>query len=200
MYNTGMQDSIVPVQPENVEVLATDAVEEFPWHQADGEPDFWYSRFIKYFLPQGPGRSLYKSYQLMVATEHEDVAKARKASGRKETTTSIRPWTEAASKWDWRIRSRAFDKFTYAAASANVDLARITLLESADKAAKALVDALGNARLSVAAAKEILDRVGLPGTTNVALGPIEKFTADEFRQAESEVDEWERQLPSPKSE
>lgn len=185
------------------EVMPTTMAEatEFAWQQMEDEPWFWYQRFIKYFLPQGPGRSLYKAYELMVSMERPDVAKARKENP-KPKTTHITAWGQYAQKWHWRDRSKEFDRFTYKAAQAEVDNARITLLSSANKAANTLVEALANPRLQVAAAKEILDRAGLPGTTNVALGPIEKFTADEFRQAESELDDWESQpsLPKPTSE
>lgn len=170
---------------------------EFPWEQMENEPWMWFQRFIKYFLPLGPGRSLYGAYQQMVSIEHPEVMKAR-AKSNKVKPTSITSWGKKAREWDWRERSKAFDRFTYKAAAAQVDNARITLLGSANLAAEALKSALTDPRLRVAAAKEILDRAGLPGTTNVALGPIEKFTADEFRQAENEIDEWEEQTQTSK--
>jgi hypothetical protein len=197
---------LIENEPEKVqgEVMPVSMAEatEFAWQQMDNEPWLWYQRFIKYFLPQGPGRSLYKAYELMVATERPDVSKARLENPEAKKTTNITSWGIHARDWNWRERSKEFDKYTFRAANAEVDAARITLLSSANKAANALVSALANPRLQVAAAKEILDRAGLPGTTNVALGPIDKFTADEFRRAESEIDDWERKLesPNPKSE
>lgn len=190
-------DSIV-VDPVKVQVISP--VEEpitYAWTQQDGEPYFWFHRFITYFLPLGPGRSIIKAYETMVAAEHPEVAEARRRSKKKMNATGA--WSTKARVWGWRDRAKAYDKFAFSEALAEVDKARLTLLESADKAALALVGALSNSRLVVAAAKEILDRVGLPGTTNVGVGPIDKFTADELRQAEREVDEWES-LPSPKSE
>lgn len=194
-----MEDIVIidPVSPAETTQTLTEPI-SYPWRQIEDEPWLWYQRFIKYFLPQGPGRSIAKAYEAMVATEHAEVAEARRKLGKKKAIPA-QMWSQQARKWDWRNRSKAYDKFTYAEALLEVDKARLTLLANADGAAKALVSALDNERLKVAAAKEILDRVGLPGTTNVGLGPIEKFTADEFRQAEQEVEEWEQKaLPAPK--
>jgi len=192
-------DSIV-VSPAQVPAEVQVQVEEpttYAWTQRDGEPWFWFNRFITYFLPLGPGRSIIKAYETMVAAEHPEVAEARRRSKKKMNATGA--WSKKARDWDWRDRAKAYDRFAYAEALAEVDKARVTLLESANTAALTLAGALSDGRLKVAAAKEILDRVGLPGTVNVGVGPIEKFTADELRQAEREVDEWEP-LPSPKSE
>jgi len=177
-------------------IILPDEATSYPWSQMEDEPFFWYQRFVKYFLPQGPGRTLLKAYETMVAAEHPDVAKARENSDKAHK--AITSWSTKAREWNWRQRAKEFDHFAYRVAQYEVDKARVRLLGAADAAAKALVDALGNARLTVAAAKEILDRVGLPGTVNVGLGPIEKFTADEFRQAEQELQDWEQPLsPTP---
>lgn len=197
-----MEAPVVVVDPANVEIVSAPSpmeVIEYPWRQMEGEPWFWFQRFIKYFLPLGPGRSLIKAYETMVGVEFPEVAEARRLNEpKKKKATNL--WSKRAREWNWRERSKAYDKFTYSEALQEVDKARVTLLRSADKAALTLVGALTNARLCVAASKEILDRVGLPGTTNVGLGPIEKFTADEFRQAESEVDAWEAQSQKQISE
>ena len=204
-YNVYMEDPVIVPEQKDITVSTEEAV--FPWLQMVDEPWNWFQRFIKYYLPLGPGRSLYGAYTQMVETEHPEVAAARRAKAesdptfRKKKAVAINSWTKCARLWDWRERAKAFDRFTYKAAQAQVDNARITLLGSANKAALALVEALTNPRLQVAAAKEILDRAGLPGTTNVGLGPIEKFSADELSQAEQEVDAWESQVRlNPKSD
>ena len=208
-----MEDSTNTIVPKQSDVLTTIEA-EYPWEQMDGEPQLWYRRFTSYFLVSGPGRTLYGAYELMVSTEFPSVAKARKIAAAKPDAKpraqAITSWGKVAKTWRWRERSMAFDRFTYKAASAQVDRARITLLGSANKAAEALVSALSNPRLQVAAAKEILDRAGLPGTINLGIGQIEKFTADELNQAEQEVAAWESQtqvstpdqklIQSPKSE
>ena len=201
-----MSDSSIIV-PSQVEVLPEGTVGRidtltttYPWQVMDGEPDLWFQRFTKYFLPLGPGRTLIKAYTIMVDVEHPEVAKARKEMAKKDpgktfnvnNITSL--WGTKAREWNWRDRAKAFDRFSYQLAQAEVDLARVTLLGSANKAALALVEALSNPRLQVAAAKEILDRAGLPGTTNVALGPIDKFTSDELAQATQDLEGWESQL------
>lgn len=191
------ENTAITPAPEDITTATEAAAAEYPWEQRDGEPWMWYQRFIQYFLPQGPGRSIYKAYELMVATEHPDVAKAREEASKLKSTATTN-WSKKATEWDWRERSKAFDRFTYKAAQANVDSARIILLDSAAEAARALKSALANPRLQVAAAKEILDRVGLPGTVNVGVSAVEKFTADELKAAEEEVDVWERQTLTPK--
>ena len=171
---------------------------EYIWQRMEDEPWLWFTRFTNYFLPQGPGRSLFQAYQLMIVTERPEVAAARKAA--KKEPASITIWSRYATKFNWRERAKAFDRFTYQKAQAQVDLARVTLLSSANTAANALVEALQNERLKVAAAKEILDRAGLPGTTNVGIGPADKFTADELRAAEEEISDWEMSQQRPRLE
>ena len=46
----------------------------------------------------------------------------------------------------------------------------------------------------MAAAKEILDRGGLPGTHLVGVGRIEPYTADDLRKAEADVSDWEKRI------
>lgn len=68
------------------------------------------------------------------------------------------------------------------------------MLQSTEAAARALVENLKNPRLAVAAAKEILDRGGLPGTHLVGVGRVEPYTADDLRSAEEAVNKWEKQI------
>jgi len=173
--------------------------ETYPWLAMQDEPSSWYKRFATYFLPQGPGRSLLQAFILMLNTEHPDVAAARKLKNKVEHAAADH-WHKASRKWNWVARARAYDRFTYSRATAVVEVARLTILENANNAANALVAALTNDRLKVAAAKEILDRAGLPGTTNIGLGPIEKFNADELHEAEKEVAEWETMMKPPSVE
>jgi hypothetical protein len=165
-------------------------VVETPWFRIDGEPWLWYNRFQEYFLPLGPGRSLPKAFELMMLKERgKEWLDNKKANKR---FASMNRWTAAAREWEWRERARAYDSFMYKDAQAEVELARLTILNGANKAAQALVSALDNERLKVAAAKEILDRAGLPGTTNVGIGPADKFSADELSRAEAEIQAWEK--------
>lgn len=200
-----MKDSIEPTPATDIDVSPSPLPEQ-AWQQMEGEPWLWYQRFIKYYIPQGPGRSIYKAYETMVATEHPEVAAARRKKKEEEgelTTKkshNVTDWSKNVGKWFWRERAKAYDRFTMQSALAQVDLARLTLLGAANVAAMALKEALSNERLKVAAAKEILDRAGLPGTTNVGIGPADKFNADELAQAESELDEWESQPQSPRLE
>lgn len=186
------------IQVSDTDIISPEQ-ENYPWLPMEGEPEFWYNRFRNYFLPQGPGRSLLEASTRMVIAEHPEVAEARKLS-EKKAHTSVYSWHQKAREWNWIARARAFDKFSYSRATAVVELARVTLLENSNNAAIALVEALKNDRLKVAAAKEILDRAGLPGTTNIGLGPIEKFTADELHEAEEDVKRWENLMNKPSEE
>jgi len=175
---------------------------EYIWERMDDEPWLWFQRFTNYFLPLGPGRTMLGAYTAMVNVEQPAIADARKkkkeADPKHRTPNGVSFWSKAALEWHWRERSKAFDNFAYKGAQAHVELARLTLLESSNKAAEALVAALSNERLKVAAAKEILDRAGLPGTTNINLGVADKFSADELRAAEDEIADWETSRPKPK--
>lgn len=174
---------------------------EYPWQRMKDEPWLWFQRFTEYFLPLGPGRSLYKAYSLQLEKEDPAAFKAKQAqSGGKLKPSGINAWGKRAKEWRWRERSHAYDSVQYKDAQAEVELARLTILSSANNAAQALVDALTNERLKVAAAKEILDRAGLPGTTNIGIGPADKFTADELNQAEVEISQWESQQVKPRLE
>lgn len=188
-YNYYMED-LTDIVPTNTDAVQVVVVDETPWYRIDQEPWLWYNRFHDYYLPLGPGRSLPKAYEAMMLAEHHDEYVA-KVNPRKRHT-ALSNWIAAAKEWDWRERAQYYDRAVYRDAQGYVDKARITLLSAADDAAHALRDALDNERLKVAAAKEILDRVGLPGTTNVGVGPADKFSADELSRAEEELAAWER--------
>lgn len=118
----------------------------------------------------------------------------RAARQGKNNKNAASQWSEKSREWKWRERADAFDLYNASEYAGVVDQARATLLKSSDEAAKALVANLTNPRLAVAAAKEILDRAGLPGTHIVGVGHLEPYTADDLRKAEEEVSSWERQV------
>jgi hypothetical protein len=99
-------------------------------------------------------------------------------------------WQRQHKKFRWHDRAEAFDRNNILEYSTLIDTARDKLMRNLDTAVTALVGALDNPRQAVAAAKEILDRGGLPGTTNIGIGPA-KFTADELGKATTELDDWE---------
>ena len=76
-----------------------------PWQRQrdpDGnlEPAMWFSRFDKYFRPQGPERSMLAAYNLWRKTE----------KGRDRPTDSTsEAWRRNDKRWRWRERAEAWD-------------------------------------------------------------------------------------------
>lgn len=163
---------------------------DFPWLQQENEPDNWYRRFVKYYLNLGHGRTLLKAMSLFLQTEHPE-RYARFLENPRQSASA--EWSTTASAWQWRERARIYDMASMQEAMEKVGEARKILIESTPKAAKALVESLENPRTRVNAAKEILDRGGLPGTI-VHEERVVPFTADELSQAQTELETWEQRL------
>jgi hypothetical protein len=149
------------------------------------EPNKWYVRFMKYFVPLGTSRTLTRAFAVYLKEEQPKIAPLVKGESR-----AVRDWQQMGKEFRWYERAEAFDRDTLAEYATLVENARDLLVRNSIKAVEALVNALMNPRLQVSAAKEILDRAGLPGTTNIGIGPTSKFTADELRRAELEVADW----------
>jgi len=162
------------------------------WLQRDEEPTEWYRRFMSYYLPLGPSRNLTRAYLRYLETEEPDKAFTKKTS--KGYINTSPQWSEMARIWQWRERAEAFDLYTSSENFSYVDKARDILFKSTEAAALALVENLKNPRLAVSAAKEILDRGGLPSTHLVGVGRIEPYTADDLRKAEEDVNNWEKRI------
>lgn len=163
---------------------------EIPWLQKEGEPDKWYRIFMTYYLTLGPSRNLTRAYLRYLEKERPDKEIT------KETAADVRmrDWATAQREWNWRMRAEAFDLYSSSENFVYVDKARDILIQSTVKAAETLVKSLDSPRHAVAAAKEILDRGGLPGTHLVGVGRIEPYTADDLHRAERELAEWEDQI------
>lgn len=162
---------------------------EIAWLQMPEEPEGWYNRFVAYYLPLGPTRNLTRAYLKFLATNNPKQLDKVNASG-----NIVSGWSEHANLWHWRERADAFDLYNASESFAYVDKARNILLQGTEAAAQALVENLKSPRLAVAAAKEILDRGGLPGTHLLGVGRVEPYTADDLHKAEKEVAEWEKQI------
>lgn len=175
------------------EIIVGEPVQTYLWMQMAGEPELWFFRFVNYFLPLGGGRNLLQACILGKITEDpsrlEEYKLARKQSSDPE-------WSKKAHEWRWIERAQAYDAFQYQEALASVADARIKILKNAAAAAEALIDSLKSPRLAVAAAKEILDRAGLPATT-VVQHQITPYSADEYSSAAEEVRAWEAQMRQP---
>lgn len=163
---------------------------EIPWLQMEGEPDQWYRMFMAYYLTLGPSRNLTRAY--LRCMEKERPHKKQVTEG---TNLSVMvEWSEAARLWKWRNRAEAFDLHSSSENFLYVDKARDILIQGTVKAAETLIAALDVPRTAVAAAKEILDRGGLPGTHLIGVGRIEPYTADDLHRAEQDLEEWENKI------
>lgn len=166
-----------------------------PWEREADESETWYARFIKYYVSQGVSRSLTRAYIMYLAEEKPQLL----AETGIERRTASSEWSNQAKMFKWRQRAEAYDIATSVDMAKAVDAARQKLFESAERAATALAEALENPKSKVSAAKEILDRVGLPAT-QVHVNKNVNFTADDLMRAQQEVGEWEQNLKqTPKS-
>lgn len=159
------------------------------WQRQEGEPTLWYDRFEKYFLVLGPARNLSKAYQAFLAIENPPLL-TDEDDGPIEIITPG-TWSSAAEKYNWVERAEAFDAKFFSAGGAQ-DLAREKLQGLTLKAVQTLEIFLNHPRLGVAAAKEILDRGGLPATS-AHLVAHTTITADEMAAAKEEIKAWEQQ-------
>lgn len=79
--------------------MTTQEYEGRPWARQEGEDSKWYSRFFRYYLPQGPERTLEEAWRQWKAAESP-------------TSTAKRPnsyWYESARRDDWVRRAEAYD-------------------------------------------------------------------------------------------
>jgi len=182
-------------EPKTDAITTYDEELQAAWLQMDKEPDLWYQRFVKYYLPLGIGRTLLKALMAYYQTEEPEKYELALMNARQSVGMT---WSQMASAWLWRDRAKQYDAIRFQEASKSIDQARTIILENTGKAAQTLVTSLDNPRTAVAAAKEILDRGGIPGTI-VRENRVVPFTADELARAREEVGEWENKL-QPKSD
>ena len=186
-YNMYMAQEIQLYDPDDLTVV--------PWARQENEPLEWYGYFNDYYLALGPSRSLRKAFMTYLGINDPDSVEYY---AERPNMNAAKEWTRMYSGWDWRIRAREFDRATMLESRAIVAEARKILFESAKSAADALKDALKDPRMRVAAAKEVLNRVGLPAVTHVDVN-VRPYTADEYNKASEEVGEWEKKLLIPKT-
>lgn len=167
-----------------------------PWLRLEDEKSTWYNRFLLYYLPLGPGRTLTQAYVRYLEAENAEAAEEKKASGHSINAASH--WSEMARVNDWRERADAFDRYNATDFLQRVQEAREVLVRNTKKAAQTLVSSLANPRLQVAAAKEILDRAGLPGARIVGHKQLQPYSADEFNAAQAEIRAWENKIRGEK--
>jgi len=162
-----------------------------PWTQRIDEPDVWYDRFTKYFVPLGITRNLLSAYIEYVKDTSPDKAVLMAV---RRPISAPNDWTDMAGEWDWRKRALAYDANQVKDLSTVLQQARQEVQEATLEAVRTLRAALRNPKTAVPAAKEILDRGGLPAVTihSIKMMP---FTADDLAAARDELEQWMTDRP-----
>ena len=103
-------------------------------------------------------------------------------------------WIRAYIDWEWLKRSVAYDESQVEEAVAAVRQAQLNLRLSTVKAVETLISNLDSPRNGVQAAKEILDRGGVPAHTTSDVITTVNINSDEMAEATKEVEEWEKKM------
>lgn len=183
----GDQASVPAPGPVQAEEPAHDVndliVSGKPWSQMEGEPHKWYTRFIRYYLAMGPSRTVKGANREFLRVEQNRAV---------DYAATPRTWLHIFYKWEWKRRAEAFDQEQNEVTVDTVMMALDILREAAPDAAEALIDGLANARTRVSAAREILDRIGLPAVQRHESVSV-RVNADDIRKAREEARDWENQ-------
>jgi hypothetical protein len=157
------------------------------WDRQENEPSLWFMRFQRYYLYRGLARSIRRAWYAFVQENYPTKADSIMASRR-----GFQTWMKVARDFNWKDRSDAYDVSRNEELHKTVLQASRFLMDESMSAAEALVAALVNPRLSVAAANAILDRVGLPSVSKQELLNANlDFTADEMAKVNKAVKAWE---------
>ncbi len=158
------------------------------WWPLPDEPANWYYRFERFYLMQGPSRALQAAYRMW------QLAEGRKTPGAKALKEIEHSWVETAIKYRWQERAMDYDGEINRRIFARVEAASRRLRDATPLAVEALINALGVPRYAVQAAKEILDRAGLPAVTRQEVQTRVAFTTEDLEAARAEVESWERKI------
>lgn len=157
------------------------------WDQWEGEPTRWFLRFQRYYLYRGLVRSVRSAYKMFLAEHypenHRDMFSVLRGYG---------PWTRMAKKWSWVARAEAWDRLQNDLVYQSVEEARRLIQSNAVAAAEALIAALVNPRLTVAAANSLLDRANIPATARREnVNKNLTLTVEDLEKAKREAQQWE---------
>jgi hypothetical protein len=160
-----------------------------PWDQQPDEPDEMYRLFVNYYLAVGFARTLRRAYSFFLASDSEP--------GRRRLFTRVPDkWQEAFEDWKWFERAKAYDDEELKEARAQVRQAQLDLQMKTVEAVQALIRQLDSPRNAVSAAKEILDRGGIPARSIQDVNQKVEISSDMMAEAAKEVEEWEQKLMS----
>jgi len=161
------------------------------WDRQENEPTRWYSLFIKHYLGIGQGRTIARAY-LSFAKDLGPEAYQRALIRRGAPLQ----WYTAANVWRWEERAGAYEMHTSELAMAAVAEANKKLRLLAVDAVEALALSLTSERFRVLAAKEILDRAGLPAVSRQEVTNRVTLSADEMAEAKKELEAWQEKHES----
>jgi hypothetical protein len=161
------------------------------WEQLPEELEDYYEWFSKYYLPLGFKRSLRQAY-IMYMIDHTSPGEERL-----NITQPTTEWKMAAEKYEWKARALAYDQDRGDQATAAIKEAALKLRNATTLAVETLIAQLSSPRNGVQAAKEILDRGGLPAHTVSNVSQTVTISADDMARAAKEVEEWEQTLIEP---
>jgi hypothetical protein len=168
-----------------------------PWLQQPGEPYGWYGRFERYYLLQGIGRSVMGAEKLWKMDTGRPI-------NRRVMHQASPMWVHWSRRCNWIARAQAWDQYMTKRATEDVAFAMRRLRQATPAAVNALITRLDDPKLAVQAAREILDRGGIPAVTKQQVTQAVSFTSDDMADAAKEAEEWEKQqlegLPQPSPE
>lgn len=169
-------------------------VEPKPWDRLPDEPIQWYRRFERYYLLHGLIRSVRRAYVYFL--KETDPVKYEEVQQRASPT--LNTWNAAAIKWKWESRADAWDAERNDELRRKVQEGSLSLKDLTLDAISALQQALTNPRLCVSAAREILDRAGLPSVSKIEMSGKTSISADELAMASQELRKWQEAQNPPK--
>jgi hypothetical protein len=162
------------------------------WEQYPEEPDDFYHWFHDYYLPLGFMRSINKAYAEFVVKEEPSSAIRLNDPARRWHEPNV--WSQAASQWGWLKRGLAYDAQMIDEAVKSVKQAQLNLRLSTVRAVETLISNLDSPRNGVMAAKEILDRGGIPAHSTSDVVTTVNISSDEMAEATAEVEAWEKKM------
>ena len=168
--------------------------EVWNYEQLESEPLHWYEVFKRYYMLTGLSRSVRKAYVQFLENEKPGSDQLSRATRDKIGSRTGHYWYDIALKYFWKERANAWDQERTEEFKKEVQEARILLMALTPDAVDALAGALKLPRSQVQAAKEILDRAGIPATARLDVDATLQLTADEMAKAKDEATEWENSM------
>jgi hypothetical protein len=168
-------------------------IEPKKWDRLPDEPLQWYRRFERYYLLHGLVRSVRRAYVYFLKETDPD----KYEEVRQRSSPTLNTWNRAAFQWKWEERADAWDAERNDELRRKVQEGSLSLKDLTLDAIEALHQALTNPRLCVSAAREILDRAGLPSVSKIEMSGRTSISADELATAAQELQRWQEAQSKP---